>query len=130
MAVGILLVTHPGIGEAHQRIAERLLGSAKPPLATFEVAFDADLDALLPQASACLRRLDQGDGVLVLTDLYGASPSNFAARLGSLGVRIRRIAGLNLPMLLRALNYADRELDALADTALGGGKLGVVVDHG
>ena len=130
MAVGILLVTHPDIGDAHKRIAERLVGRPPLPLECFEVPFDADLDALLPQASACLRRLDQGDGVLVLTDLYGASPSNFAARLGNLGIRTRRIAGLNLPMLLRALNYADRELDALADTAMGGGKLGVVIDHG
>lgn len=131
MAVGILIITHPGVGQALLATAERLLGGRLPlPAECFEVALDADLDALLPAASAALRRLDRDDGVLLLTDLYGASPSNFAARLGNLGVRCRRIAGLNLPMLLRSFNYADRPLDQLTDTAASGAKLGVILDHG
>jgi PTS system ascorbate-specific IIA component len=83
----------------------------------------------LPQASAALRRADSGDGVLILTDLYGASPSNLAARLTQLGTPARRVAGLNLPMLLRACNYPDQTLDELALTAAHGGKTGVVLDH-
>lgn len=130
MAVGILLVTHPGVGAALRGVAERLLGRLPLQVELFEVAFDCDLDCLLPSASSALRHLDEGDGVLLLTDLFGASPSNFAGRLGSLGIRTRRIAGLNLPMLLRALNYADRPLDGLADAASAGAKLGVMVDHG
>ncbi|MEO6103929.1 MAG: PTS fructose IIA subunit family protein, partial [Pseudoxanthomonas sp.] len=88
MSVGILLITHEGIGNAMLEVATRLL--RKLPLTTeaFEVAFDADADALLPQASAALRRVDGGHGVLVLTDLYGASPSNIAARLARLGTPV------------------------------------------
>jgi PTS system ascorbate-specific IIA component len=129
MTVGIALITHPGIGTALKRVAERLLGRLPLALDCIEVPFDSDLDQLLPVASAVLRRLDQGAGILLLSDLYGASPCNFAARMSTLGFRIRRVAGLNLPMLLRAMNYADRELDQLADTAAAGGRLGVIIDH-
>ena len=106
MAVGILLITHEGIGNALVAVATRLL--RKLPLETeaFEVPFDGDLDALLPLASAALRRVDGGHGVLVLTDLYGATPSNLAARLARLGTPVRRVSALSLPMLLRVMNYA------------------------
>lgn len=130
MAVGILLITHPGAGASLLAVAERLLGHLPLRVECIEVAYDADLDALLAPASSGLRRVDGGEGVLLLTDLYGASPSNFAARVAKLGVPTRRISGLNLPMLVRVLNYADRPLDALAETAAAGGRLGVVVDHG
>jgi mannose PTS system EIIA component len=129
MTVGVLLITHSGIGRSMQQLAGQLLGQLPLALDCFEVPFDADLQALLPEASRLLRRLDSGDGVLLLTDLYGASPSNFAARLDGLGVSTRRVAGLNLPMLLRAMNYADRSLGELADAAASGGRLGVVVNH-
>jgi mannose PTS system EIIA component len=129
MAVGILLVTHPEIGSCLKQLATRLLGRLPLAVECVEVPFDADLDTLLPDAGRRLRQVDSGAGVLLLTDLYGASPSNFAARLGSLGVDSRRIAGLNLPMLLRALNYSDRSLAELADAAASGGRLGIVSDH-
>ena len=66
---------------------------------------------------------------MILTDIYGASPSNLAARLVQLGTPARRVAGLSLPMLLRVCNYADQGLDELALTAVSGGKTGVVLDH-
>lgn len=130
MSVGILLITHPGAGQALLAVAERLLGRLPLSVACFEVGYDVGFDTLTADASAVLRALDQGSGVLLLTDLYGASPSNFAAQVEQLGVPTRRVAGLSLPMLLRALNYADCSLDELADKAAAGGRLGVVVGHG
>lgn len=128
MSVGILLVTHPGVGACLRDVAERLLGRLPLRVALFEVGFDSDTEGLLPEASRLLRTLDEGEGVLLLTDLFGASPSNFAGRLGSLGVTTRRMSGLNLPMLLRALNYADLPLERMADAAATGAKLGVMRD--
>lgn len=128
MPVGILLVTHEGVGDALLATATRLLGSLPLRVEALAVPFDADLDALLPAASAALRRVDAGDGVLVLTDLYGASPSNLAARVAYLGTPVRRVSGLGLPMLLRALNYGDQPLDELARTAAAGGRNGVQAD--
>ena len=128
MSVGILLVTHEGIGSALKRVAERLLTPTPLRIEVLEVPFDADPDALLPLASAALRRVDGGDGVLVLTDLYGASPANIASRLAQLGTPVRRVSALNLPMLLRVLNYAELGLDEMPAVAIAGGRNGVQAD--
>ena len=90
--------------------------------------FDGDVDALLPQASAALRKVDGGHGVLVLTDLYGATPSNIAAKLSRLGTPVRRVSALSLPMLLRVMNYADLPLDELPAVAAAGARNGVIHD--
>ena len=88
MSVGILLITHSGVGAALLEVATQLLRQLPLKAEAFEVPFDSDIDVLLPAASAALRRVDDGAGVLVLTDLYGASPSNLAAKL-----RAHRYAG-------------------------------------
>ncbi|MET4730982.1 PTS system mannose-specific IIA component [Lysobacter enzymogenes] len=128
MSVGVLLITHTGVGSAMLQVAGRLLNPLPLRTEAFEVPFDADLDQLLPQASAALRRVDGGDGVLVLTDLYGASPSNLAARVARLGTPVRRVSALNLPMLLRVMNYAELELDQLPAVAAAGARNGVLHD--
>ena len=128
MSVGILLITHEGIGTALIAVATRLLRTLPLPTEAFEVPFDGDVDALLPQASAALRRVDGGHGVLVLTDLYGATPSNIAAKLARLGTPVRRVSALSLPMLLRVLNYADLELDELPAVAAAGARNGAITD--
>ena len=129
MAVGLLLITHPGVGEAMRLTAQRVLGRLPLKVDCLEVEFDAPLEPLLAVGSQAIRGLDEGEGVLMLTDVYGASPSNLAHRLSELGSSTRRISGLNLPMLLRSLNYADLPLDKLTEAAISGGKLGVRVDH-
>ena len=129
MAVGILLVTHSGIGSALVAIASGMLhGNVPLKLEAFEVPFDGDPDALLPQASAAMRRVDGGDGVLILTDLYGASPSNLAAKLARLGTPARRVSALNLPMLMRVMNYAELPLEDLPAVAAAGARNGVIHD--
>ena len=128
MAVGILLVTHQGIGTALAAVATRLLGTLPLAVEVFEVRFDADPDAALPAASAALRRADCGDGVLVLTDVYGATPANVAARLAHLGTPVRRVSALSLPMLLRVLNYPELALAELPAVAAAGARNGVVLD--
>lgn len=128
MAVGILLVTHPGIGTAIIAVASALLRNLPLKVEAFEVPFDGDPELLLPQASAALRRVDDGFGVLVLTDLYGATPSNLAARLARLGTPVRRVSALNLPMLLRVMNYPELELDELPAVAAAGARNGVIHD--
>jgi PTS system ascorbate-specific IIA component len=129
MPVGVLLVTHEGTGRALLAVAEKLL--RRLPLATeaFEVGFGDDPDAVLPAASAALRRVDGGDGVLVLTDVYGATPANVAARLARLGTPVRRVSGLSLPMLLRVMNYAELALEELPAVAAAGARNGVVLDE-
>ncbi|AHY59991.1 PTS system fructose IIA component [compost metagenome] len=128
MTCGILLVTHPGVGTSLLDVATRLLRHLPLKTEAFEVPFDADLDVLLPLASAALRRVDSGQGVLILTDLYGASPSNLAGQLARLGTPARRVSALSLPMLLRVMNYPEQGLDQLPATAAAGTRNGAIVD--
>ncbi|MGH8061567.1 MAG: PTS sugar transporter subunit IIA [Pseudoxanthomonas sp.] len=128
MACGILLVTHPGIGASILAIATSLMRQLPLQAEAFEVPLDADLETLLPQASSALRRVDSGEGVLVLTDLYGASPSNLAGQLAKLGTPVRRVSALSLPMLLRVMNYPEQGLDQLPATAAAGTRNGAIVD--
>ncbi len=130
MAVGILLLTHEGIGSAILAVATKLLRQLPLKTEAFELAFDANPEVELPRASAALRRVDGGDGVLVLTDLFGASPSNLAAKIARLGTPVRRVSGLNLPMLLRVMNYSELPLDELPAIAAAGARNGVIHDDG
>ena len=128
MSVGVLLITHEGIGHALVAVATRLLRQLPLKTEAFEVPFDGDPDALLPQASAALRRVDGGQGVLVLTDLYGATPSNLAGKLARIGTPVRRVSAVSLPMLLRVMNYAEMDLDDLPSVAAAGARNGVIHD--
>jgi len=128
MTCGILLVTHPGVGTALLDVATRLLRHLPLKTEAFEVPFEADMDVLLPLASAALRRVDSGQGVLILTDLYGASPSNLAGQLARLGTPARRVSALSLPMLMRVMNYPEQGLDQLPATAAAGTRNGAIVD--
>ena len=130
MAVGILLVTHEGIGSAILAVATRLLRQLPLKTEAFELGFDTDPEAELPRASAALRRVDGGDGVLLLTDLFGASPANLAGKRARLGTPARRVSGLGLPMLLRVMNYAELPLDELPAIAAAGARNGVIHDDG
>lgn len=128
MSVGVLLITHDGIGSVYRAVAERLLGQLTLMVGVFELHYDVLPDDALASASAVLRKVDSGDGALLLTDLYGASPSRLAQRLAQLGTPVRRVSGLALPMLLRVLNHAECTLDELARVAISGARNGVVAD--
>ncbi len=123
--VGILIVAHGAFGEALIHCASHVLG--KRPLRVRQVGITVhdDPDAILPQALDLVRQLDEGDGVLVLTDMLGATPSNIAARLAAPG-RVEVVAGVNLPMLIRALTYRAQPLATVVTKATSGGREGVL----
>jgi PTS system ascorbate-specific IIA component len=123
--VGILLITHGTLGESLIHCASHVLGNRPPLLMQIGVTPHDDPQQILPQAVRLTKALDQGDGVLVLTDAYGASPSNIAAKLLSPG-KTEGVAGVNLPMLVRALTYRNEPLKTVVAKALSGGIEGVV----
>ena len=129
MSVGILLLTHEAMGSALITTAKHILGRIPAALDACAIPPGSDIDTALRDVAARVRALDSGDGVLVLTDVYGATPSNLAERLPALGLDLRRVSGLNLPMLLRVLNYAEQPLLELAQTAASGGRSGILIDH-
>ena len=129
MSVGILLLTHEAMGDALIETARHLLGRISLKIDAFSIPPGSDTDFAMTSAAARVRKLDSGDGVLVLTDVFGATPSNIIDKIQPLGVKIRRVSGLNLPMLLRALNYSEQNLAELAQTAADGARAGVRIDH-
>ena len=123
--IGVLIVTHGEIGTSLLNSAAQILGGAPAQVATLSVWRHDDPDDLVLRARELLERIDGGDGVLVLTDIYGATPGNIAMRLLEKG-RVEGISGVNLPMLIRALTYRNEPLAAVVEKARSGGVEGVV----
>ena len=122
--VGILIVAHGTLGESLIHCASHVMGARPPQLMQIGVTVHDDPAQILPQALRLVKQLDQGSGVLVLTDVYGATPGNIAARLLIPG-RIEGVAGVNLPMLVRALTYRTEPLKTVVAKAMSGGVEGV-----
>ena len=123
--IGILIISHGTLGDALIHAASHVLGTRPQAVRHLGVAVDDDPEAVLPRARELLKELDSGQGVLVLSDIYGATPGNIALRLLERG-RVAGVAGVNLPMLVRALTYRNEPLAAVVDKALSGGRDGVV----
>lgn len=129
MSVGILLITHSGIGGALLNVAYGTFGQLPLEISHLSVSRDPDPEHLIAQASDLVRKIDAGEGVLVLTDMFGSTPSNVAQGLQSQGFAICVVTGLNLPMLFRVLNYPHLELAQLAKKAVEGGRNGIFEPH-
>lgn len=127
MSIGLLIITHQDIGASLLRTAVRILGTSCPlAVDTLAVTEEIERDRLKQDALGMAERLDSGDGVLVLTDLFGSTPANIAGSLRSRPA-VRVLAGLNLPMLVRILNYPNLPLAEIATKAECGGREGVLL---
>lgn len=126
MSVGVLLVTHGKLGESLLGTARQILGVC--PLAVCCLAVEQDTDPLkaLESGRRLAAELNSGDGLLVLTDCFGSTPSNVAIRC-AVGHPAAVVAGVNLPMLLRVLNYPQLPWQALREKAISGGRDGVLL---
>jgi PTS system ascorbate-specific IIA component len=123
--VGVLLVTHGQIGASLLESAAQILDSMPRLAATLGVSRSDDPDDLVLRARRLVKQLDEGDGVLILTDIFGATPGNVIARLLEDG-RIEGISGVSLPMLLRVLTSRDGSISGAVQRGLSGGAEGVV----
>lgn len=126
---GLLLIAHAPLAGALEQCVEhvysRTPGMSKATLRALDVAPGASVDDLLAQAQQLVAEVDAGAGVLVLTDAFGATPGNLAARLAQPG-KVAVVAGVNLPMLLRAVCYRGDTLADVTAKALAGGQQGMV----
>ena len=123
--IGILIITHGTLGESLVHCASHVLNKRPPRLKQLGVTAQDDPFQLLPQARKIVKELDEGDGVLILSYMYGGSPSNIASKLLIPG-RVEGVTGVNLPMLIRVLTYRDRSLATIVTKAVSGGCDGVV----
>ena len=122
--IGILIVSHGAFGEALIHCASHVLGKRPLRVRQVGVTIHDEPEAILPQAQDLVRQLDTGNGVLVLTDMLGATPSNIATRLLVPG-KVEGVSGVSLPMLIRALTYREESLPTVVAKAMSGGCEGV-----
>ena len=122
--IGILIVAHETLGESLIRCATHVLGGRPPHLMQLGITVQDDPQAIVAEAKQLVESLDLGAGVLVLTDIYGATPCNIACQLLVPG-RVEGVAGASLPMLMRTLTYRNEPLEALVARAVSGGRDGV-----
>tara|TARA_B100000965_G_scaffold406208_1_gene443948 strand:+ start:7251 stop:7664 length:414 start_codon:yes stop_codon:yes gene_type:complete len=125
MTIGILLLTHNDIGSQLLLAAKTTYGSV--PIQTEILSIDHydQPSDLINLAKEYVKLLDNGSGVLILTDMFGSTPSNVAKELCHLK-NVNVVSGINLSMLLNIFNYPKSSLRDLTNKAIEGGKDGVM----
>ena len=123
--IGLLIVAHGTLGESLIHCASHVMGKRPLYLRQLGVTIHDDPEAILPQGQDLVRFLDQGQGVLVMTDIFGATPANIACRLLEPG-RVEGISGISLPMLIKALSYREVSMHELIEKSICGANEGVI----
>ena len=123
--VGILLMTHAPLGQAFIAAVAHVFRGPTELFEAIDVTADQDTAEVNELARQAIKRLDDGDGVLVITDIKGGTPSNCCNALAEAG-HVEVIAGISLPMLLRAITYRRDTLDVVVEMALAGAQNGAV----
>jgi mannose PTS system EIIA component len=123
--IGVLLIAHDTLPDSLVKAVTHVLGVRPPQFETLSVAASDDPFDLLPAARKLVSDLDTGDGVLVFSDIYGATPCNLAGKVQVPG-RVELVAGVNLPMLVRAFTYRAKGMDTMITKAISGGRDGVL----
>ena len=123
--IGLLILGQKDYARGLIASVAHTFGTRPPLLEAGGVDFDQSPEAIGDMIAQRIRELDQGDGVLILADIYGTTHTNVACRQLKRG-HVELISGANLPMLLRVLNYRNLKLDDVIDRALAGGCGGIV----
>lgn len=125
MSVGLVLVTHDDVGEVLLNAAVSALGMCPLKVEVLPVRRSDVPELMIAKAKMMVERVSQGDGVIVMTDIYGSTPSNIAMAVHEED-KVKLVAGLNLPMLIKVFNYPRSSLDELVQKALEGGREGIL----
>ncbi len=123
--VGIVIVTHADYGTALVRAAEVILGP-QPDCGTVCVDNTHEVAETVAGLKETVARLDHGRGVLILTDMFGGTPTNLSLSLLGTG-NVEVLTGVNLPMLLKVLGSRNLPLEQLAEEAKAAGDKGIVL---
>ena len=124
MSVALIFISHEGIASNLIKIGEAILQKKNNNLTYCEVPMDASVNTMLDDIDNKLAQLDTAQGLLVITDIYGGTPSNIAQIIAD-KPQADLVSGVNLPMLIRLLNYRDENLDTLLQKALDGARKGI-----
>ncbi len=127
MSIALFFITHQGIASNLLNIGESIINATADNLSFTEVPMDADTGVIIDNIENKLKNLNLNDGVLFITDIYGGTPSNIAQQLASKH-HAKLISGINLPMVIRLLNYRDETPPILIQKALDGAHKGIQIN--
>jgi PTS system ascorbate-specific IIA component len=129
---GILIIAHTPIASAMLSFAEHVYGSIPEHIQAVDIPAHEDTKISFERVLVAAKAVETHGELLVLTDVMGATPANVASRLvtqqssAGMKLKVQILAGLNLPMLMRAVSYKDDSLDALTQKTLQGGQNGIL----
>jgi mannose PTS system EIIA component len=123
--ISILLITHGELGKSLIECATHVLGDKPAFLESLSIENDCTHESMFKQISERINLLDQGDGVLILTDIFGATPCNIITKIIKPG-KVSAIAGVNLSMLIRTISYRNESFDSLISKAIQGAQDGII----
>jgi PTS system mannose-specific IIA component len=127
MKTAIIIVAHAPLASAYCEVASHILSSEQhEQLICLDIEADADVEQAVTAGIDLLQPVAIEQGALVLTDCFGATPSNIAKRIADSNPQNALVTGINLPMLIRVLNYQQEKAPALANIALDGGKAAII----
>jgi PTS system mannose-specific IIA component len=127
--IGILIIAHAPLATALKEFAAHVYGEVPEGISALDVMAHEDTKLTLEKATITAHQLNSENGILVLTDIMGATPANVASRLAhqpEFAGQVRVIAGVNLPMLMRAIAYRSEDLDSVTNKAMHGGQQGII----
>jgi mannose PTS system EIIA component len=124
--IGLVIVTHGGLANEFRAAVEHVVGP-QTQLETVSIAPDDDAEARRSDILNACRRVDSGEGVILLTDMFGGTPSNLSISVMD-DANVEAIAGVNLPMLIKLVTVrADNPLRKAVDLAKDAGKKYIIV---
>ena len=126
MNTALFFITHDGIASSLLHIGESIIGRPMSNLAYHEVAMDSSVLQAMKSIESKLQTLDLSDNLIFITDIIGATPSNIAQQLAA-KYDAKLISGVNLPMVIRLLNYRDTDIRELTSKAIDGARDSVVL---
>ena len=127
MSIGLFFITHEGIASNLLNIGESIFRKPDNNLSFIEIPMNSDLDTIINSIYIKLNKLNLDRGILFFTDIYGSTPSNIAQLLAS-NYDANLISGVNLPMIIRLLNYRNETEQVLIQKALDGAHKGILVN--
>ncbi len=127
MSTGLLIITHNQVGAELLATATAMLGKCPLNARVLPVTTACDPEELQQRAAVMIGTLEEGDGVIILSDMYGSTPANIAKNLQRRHDQVDVVTGINLPMLVRLLNYPHLKRPQLVAKALSGGREGIFV---
>ena len=127
MSIAVILITHEGIASNLLNIGKSIIQKPIDNLSFIEVPMDTDVDEAIESVEKNINTLDLDDGIIFVTDVYGSTPANIAKQLAT-KYETGLLSGVNLPMIIRLLNYRDEKRESILQKALDGGCQGIHIN--